>query len=67
MLVPEVFEFVFQIELLTDARKETLVPLVGVEVLAEGSQVGDGDADSRNLTAARTMSDDLPTCRDVRM
>jgi hypothetical protein len=52
VVTPEVFQLVFEVELLADAAEQAVVPLLGREVLADGRQVEDGDGRAR-LAQAR--------------
>lgn len=42
---PERFEFEFEVDLAAEAEEETVVPLVGFEVLSDGGEVESGDVD----------------------
>src|SRR5262245_31439725 len=46
MIEPELFDLVFELELLSDPAEQSVVPLLGGEVLADGRQIEDGDADA---------------------
>lgn len=56
MIEPELFDLVFELEPLPDPAEQTVVPLLGGEVLPRGRQIEDGDADAV-FTQARGGAD----------
>jgi len=67
VLAPEVVQLVFQVEVNAHGAEQPFIPLLGGEVLAEGGQIEDGDADALLAEAhnVRTMREDLPIWREV--